>query len=108
MSPFDAASNCQILVSHTVKGVASSQDGPCQWADSAWWNTPTMHEMRLEGSKKEGGGLVNMTKGLLARSGGERGENRTRGKKGSAWVYSNREFDHRIFLEMGKVKRVQD
>ena len=66
MSPFDAASNCQILVSHTVKGVASSQDGPCQWAGSAWWNTPTMHEMRLEGSKKEGGGLVNMTKGLLA------------------------------------------
>ena len=66
--PFEAAYNCQILVSHPVEGVVSSQDGPCQWAESAWWNTPTMHEMRLEGSKKEGGGLVNMTKGLLARS----------------------------------------
>ena len=51
---FSVLFNIQILLSHPVDGVVSSQEGRMA---RKGWNTPTKHtthEMRLEGCKKEG------------------------------------------------------
>ena len=66
-------------------------------ADGEGWNTPTMHEMRLEGSKKgQERGLVNMTKGLLASSKREKENESEREANKVVWLDLNQEFDHHI------------